>query len=113
MSERLHILQHSLGLDRFGQGDSYRNHFVTSADTTDYSTCVALLADGLMAVHRPSEISGGGWIFSVTPEGRAFVREQSPKPPALTRSQQRYINWLRDDTDMKFGQWLKSKWCRP
>lgn len=26
-SEQLHVLQHALGLDKYGQGEMYRNHF--------------------------------------------------------------------------------------
>ncbi len=29
-------------------------------------------------------------------------------PPQPTASQRRYVEYLKDDTDMPFGQWLKS-----
>ena len=36
MDSKLHILQHSLGLDKYGDGNQYRNHFVTGPGSTDF-----------------------------------------------------------------------------
>jgi hypothetical protein len=106
MSNPLQILQHSLGLNEFGQGSQYRNHFVTGSGTTDYPTCMALVEQGLMTRRSGSAISGGSDIFSVTDAGIRHVAEHSPKPPKLTRSQQRYRDWAREDGEMRFGEWL-------
>ena len=46
--EQLHILQHSLGLDEYGRGTMYRNHFVTGEGSLDHPHCVALVEAGLM-----------------------------------------------------------------
>lgn len=107
MSEALHILQHSLGLDQYGQGRQYRNHFVTGKGSTDYPHCMQLVKSGLMTRRAGNEISGGSDIFSVTEAGKQYVKANSPKPPKLTRSQQRYRDWLRSDDDLTFGEWLK------
>lgn len=72
-----------------------------------------LVRAGLMKVREPSELWGGDWLFTVTADGKAHVYAQSPKPPNQTRAQQRYENFLNDDSGMRFGEWLRSKWCRP
>lgn len=70
----LHILQHSLGLDHFGKGRQYRNHFVTGAGTDDHSACIALVNQGLMTRRAGSELSGGYDVFHVTAAGIAHVK---------------------------------------
>lgn len=109
MKEHLHILQHSIGVDKYGRGQQYRNHFVTGAESTDFPACAALVSRGLMADHGPSKICGGMHVFVVTDEGRKFVAENSEVPPKLTRSQKRYERWLNvaDAVQMTFGEWIK------
>ena len=109
MDNKLHILQHALGLDAFGEGRRYRNHFVTGEGSSDFGDCCALVADGLMTQHPGNELSGGDSVFAVTRDGIAYVEANSPRrPPApkLTRSQQRYRNWLRADCGISFAEWL-------
>lgn len=106
MDSRLHILQHSLGLDEYGQGRAYRNHFVTSPGTTDWPDCCALVDAGLMKRHPPSTLTGGGYCFTVTEAGRAHVTNHSPKPPKLTRSQKRYREYLASDSFRNFREFL-------
>lgn len=112
MSERdpsLHILQHSLGLDDYGQGKQYRNHFVTGPDCDNWSMCMAHVEAGRMVRHGPRAIFGGAdsYCFVVTDKGRAFVISNSPQPPKLTRGQRTYRRFLDCDSGMKFGEWLK------
>lgn len=109
MDEKLHILQHSLGLDSNGQGRAYRNHFVTSEGTTDWPHCQALVADGLMVKYAPSAFTGNSPWFGVTEAGRAYVAAHSPKPPKMTAAQRRYREWARADNGMTFGEWLKAR----
>ena len=104
---QLHILQHALGLDQYGQGEMYRNHFC--AGTGDEPTCRELVEMGLMYVFRPKAPPYPYYNCAVTPEGKKVVREQSPKPPKLTPGQKRYRAFLHADTGMKFGEWLKAK----
>lgn len=102
---QLEILQHALGLDKYGQGESHRNYFCAGSD--DEVICRELVALGLMVEHQRTT-----WLpyfnCSVTDAGKKAAREQSPKPPKLTRSQQRYRRFLnRAYTDMNFQEWLR------
>lgn len=108
----LHILQHSLGLDQHGRGRMYRNHFVTGEGSTEWPFCIEAVDRGLM-VRRPGNVlSGGDDVFIVTDAGKRFVQAESPPPPPLpklTRSQNRYHQWLEADWFAgSFGEWLKS-----
>ena len=107
--KHLHILQHSLGLDQYGRGTFYRNHFVTGEGSKDHADCMALVASGFMTVRAGNALSGGGDVFRVTDAGKAAVVYHSPSPPKLTRSQQNYQDWLRHDSDMSFIDWLKMR----
>lgn len=106
MSE-LHILQHSLGVDQFGQGEQYRNHFCTGPGSEDHGPCMALVDKGLMTRRIAPAGFGGMDFFFVTDAGRAFVSEHSPAPPKLTAGQKRYQRWLDMDSDMSFGDFLR------
>ncbi|MEK9505132.1 hypothetical protein [Gaopeijia maritima] len=106
----LQILQHALGLDQYGRGTGYRNHFVTGPGSKDWDDCRALTEAGLMEMRGGSELSGGDAVFHVTDRGRAAVRAHSPEPPRLTRSQRRYARYLAMDTGMPFGEWLRHDW---
>lgn len=44
---------------------------------------------------------------TVTEEGKAAMLAQSPKPPVLTRSQQRYQRFLKADSGLSFREWLR------
>jgi len=101
-ARQLHILQHALGVDQYGQGDQYRSHFVTSAGSVDHPDCMALFEAGLMKRRANVEMYGGMDAFFVTDEGRAFVAANSPPPPKLTRGQRRYQAWLDADCNLSF-----------
>jgi hypothetical protein len=101
--DQLHILQHSLGLDQFGQGRMFRNHYVG-----DPEACRPLVTLGFMTEQRASELTGGDPWFRVTDSGKAAMLAESPKPPKLTRSQLRYRQFLDADSGMKFHEWLKA-----
>lgn len=109
MNNRLHILQHSLGLNQYGEGRRYRNHFCTGPDSTDFDDCRALVADGLMDERAGNALSGGDSIFHVTPKGIDYVALNSPQrppEPRLTRSQKRYREYLRAESALSFAEWL-------
>jgi hypothetical protein len=111
----LQILQHALGVDQYGHGQQYRNHFCTSPGGKDYPGCMELVDQGLMTRHAGSAISGGAGIFILTRAGKAFVAENCPSPPKLTRSQRRYRYWVSVADcfpDWRFGDWLKSEYVR-
>lgn len=104
--DHLHILQHALGLDKYGRGRQYRNHYVT-----DGLECDRLVDLGLMARRHPTELTGGMASFTVTDAGKAYVREHSPKPPKVSRGRARYLHWLAvsDTSNEPFGAWIKRK----
>lgn len=103
----LHILRHSLGLDEYGRGTFYRNHFVTGEGSKDHADCMQLVTDGFMTVRSGNELSGGDDVFRVTEAGKAAVAEHSPAPPKLTRSQKRYQDYLDADCSMTFIEYLR------
>lgn len=112
MAERLHIMQHAMGMDdygRFRRGD-YRNHYVVGAGAPAHDECMALVAEGLMMIFgRPSELTGGMNCFVVTDAGRRWVQNNSPAPPRRNRDQKRYDAYLAADSNLKFGEWLKRR----
>lgn len=109
MNKLLHILQHSLGVDKYGQGDQYRNHFCTGPGSTDYPTCREAVDAGLMVERENVAMYGGDSVFFVTPKGIDYVALNSPVPspePKLTRSQRRYREWLEADSGHSFAEWI-------
>jgi hypothetical protein len=116
--EQLHILQHALGCDEYGQNDHpetrsgpdhlpyYRNHFC--AGGKDEATCEELVRLGYMEQHATTK-----WLpyfnCSVTKAGIAAMKEASPRPPKLSRSQKRYREFLRADCSMTFREWIGSE----
>lgn len=107
MKEHMHILQHALGLDQYGRGREYRNHFCTGPGSVDFLPCRALVEAGLMSERAGNPIAGGNHLFTVTDAGRRFIRENSPAAPKLSRSQRRYRDYLDADSGLSFGEWLK------
>ncbi len=103
----LQILRHALGVGDDGLERSYRNHFVTGEDGADHRHCMALVERGFMVRRTGNAITGGDDLFTVTAAGRAAVQEHSPPPPKLTRSQQRYQQFLRYDGGVTFGEYLR------
>lgn len=110
---QLTILQHCMGVDQFGRGTQFRNHFVTDADGPDGNICESLVSMGLMTRRDGmGELTGGMPCYIVTAAGKVAVAEQSPPPPPkkpLTRAQQRYQRFMDADSGLTFHEWLK---CR-
>ena len=105
-AKQLHILQHSLGLDEYGRGTFYRNRFVTGEGSKDHADCMALVELGFMSRVANVIPFGGSDCFTVTDEGKRAAVTNSPAPPKLSRSKQRYLDWLAYDSDMPFIDWL-------
>jgi len=103
----LHILRHALGVGESGRERSYRNHFVTGEGGADHRNCMALVERGFMVQRAGNAITGGDDLFTVTDAGRAAVHEHAPPPPKLTRSKQRYQQFLRYDGGVTFGEYLR------
>lgn len=103
----LHILQHSLGVDEFGRGEQYRNHFVTGEGSLDHPTCLLAVALGLMTMRAGNNLSGDMDVFHVTEAGKRCMAENSPPPPKITRSQRRYRAYLDADWfNGSFREWI-------
>jgi hypothetical protein len=94
MDNKLHLLQHSLGVGDYGDKPSPRNHFCTGPGSTDFDNCRALVADGLMTEHAGNALSGDDSIFHVTPAGVDYVALHSPARPKVSRGKQRYSRYL-------------------
>lgn len=105
--ELLHILQHSLGVDKYGRGNQYRNRFVTGPETTDFPKCIELVGLELMKDHGPQSIAAGDHCFTVTEKGKVAMHMNSPEPPKLSKSQVRYRRFLNADSGLSFKEWLK------
>ncbi|EKT4091512.1 hypothetical protein QEG23_000997 [Stenotrophomonas maltophilia] len=103
----LQILRHALGVGEGGLERSYRNHFVTGEGGADHRHCAALVECGFMVRRAGNAITGGDDLFTVTAAGRAAVQEHILQPPKLTRSQQRYQQFLRYDGGVTFGEYLR------
>jgi hypothetical protein len=91
--QQLQILQHALGVDEHGQGSMYRNHYCAGGD--DEADCRELVRLGFMKEHQRTDVFPY-YNCSVTDAGKQAVRDLSPVPPKLTRSQKRYrmfLNW--------------------
>jgi hypothetical protein len=77
----LHILQHSLGVDEYGRGEQYRNHFAVDPGSEDFSLCEKLVEMGLMKDMGCREMWGGLHWFIVTEKGIYAVVVESPAAP--------------------------------
>lgn len=110
MSLNLHILQHSLGLDQYGRGNSYRNRYIIGPDGDGFEDCQRLVSEGLMLDLGPQSMCSGMHCFTVTEAGKKYVADNSPKPPKISRSKQRYLDYLEvGDCFESFGHYLKYK----
>ena len=110
MNQEIHILQHTLGLDQYGRGNSYRNHFVTIGESKDLETIKDLVSLGLMEQTRtPSFCGSDTLVFSVTEKGREYVAKNSPPPPKISKSKARYKRFLEFgdcfDSFIEFCRW--------
>ncbi len=92
--ELLQILQHSMGLDQYGHGEQYRNHFVTGPGGKDFAKCQQLTEMGFMQDLGTMQLCGGMHCFIITPAGKDYVAIESPTPPKITRSKARYKRFL-------------------
>lgn len=111
--KQLHYMQHALGLDDYGQGRWYRNHFVSGPECDHWNELCQLVELGLMKRHEPRPLFGGDSCFVVTEEGKRYVQERNPTAPKVSRSAARYRLWLRSGADMPFGDWLKAGGATP
>lgn len=109
--QQLHILQHTLGLNKHGeyQGktEGYRNYFSASDGNSDWNDLIVLVDAGYMIKRDPCAVTNC-W-FSVTELGRDAVKKESPKPPKISKSKARYRRYLEMgdsfDSFIDFCRW--------
>lgn len=101
--EQLHILRHSLGIQEDGRGNEHRNHYAADPNPD----LIALCALGYMVDRGAVAMWGGMHGYQVTDSGKEFVRTN--KPPPLSPSRQRYLDYLRADSGLTFIQWLRAR----
>lgn len=111
--EQLHILQHSLGVDQFGQGNCYRDYYCVGLDNAATMASINdLVARGWM--RAGSKINDGrDQYFIVTQLGLSAMKGHSPKPPKISKAKQRYRDFLNADCGMSFIEYLKARAAHP
>ena len=100
MSGVLKILQHTLGVDEFGRGTQYRNHFVTGAGSIDHPICMEAVELGLMKRQEGHPLSRGDDVFSATAAGKEWMADNSPVPQRDRRVIQALGRRISDQGDM-------------
>jgi hypothetical protein len=108
-ARQLEVLQHTVGVDQYGRGPKYRNYFCAGDD--DETVCRELVSMGYMKQH-PTTDNLPYFNCSATDDGIRAMMAESPKPPKLTRGQQRYADWLKVSDfspDMKFIDYCRMK----
>ena len=107
--EQLHILQHALGVDRYGVSPKgctpyYRDYYIGEDKTAD-----ELVLLGYMVKLSGNAATGGDFCYRVTDAGKKAMRDESPKPPKITRSQQRMMDYrdFADAFECTFKDFLK------
>jgi hypothetical protein len=60
-----------------------------------------------MTRQKSGPLTGGDDAFFVTEAGKRYVTEHSPPPPKVSRSKQRYADYLAAESSLSFGEWLK------
>lgn len=95
LERQLAILQHSLGLNEFGEGSFFRNHFVVGPYGSDRENIKCLVNQSFM---EKSPVLGAligedSECFHVTALGIDFVKKKSPTRARKTKSQQRGARW--------------------
>jgi hypothetical protein len=107
--EQLHVLQHSLGVDKYGRGEHYRNRYVCD---TGNPVIDSLVSAGLMVDASAPSFCDGMHCYMVTDDGKRAMFSNSPEPPKLTRSQKRWKRFVDSgakEVGWSFPEWLKTE----
>lgn len=117
--EQLQILQHTLGVDKYGLTPKgytpyTRNYFC--AGVSDEVACRELVAMGYMVQHE-QRADLPYFNCSVTTAGMKAMHAASEKPPKISRSAKRFEEYrtFADAFDCTFRQWLdicKTDWYK-
>lgn len=74
---------------------------------------------GILHDHGPQSLAGGDHYLVMTQMGRQALMAHNatlPKPALcrkLARSQERYRSFLNADSELKFGEWIKTRYSKP
>ncbi len=104
---QIDLMQHALGVSE--ENGAYRNYFAAgAADAPDWD---CLVAGGFARFNGAKpQIYGDLRFYSVTVHGRRIVNERlAAKLRKLTPGQRRYRQFLRADSGLSFGEWLKAR----
>jgi len=119
----LSILQHTLGLDQYGQPpkgrrpcsdddfpNCYRNNYCTGTEGSDFPILREIVAAGMMTDAGSKEVLGGMHVFHATQAGYEAVREHSPRPPKQTKARRRWQHFrdVREAWGLTFKEYLNS-----
>lgn len=99
--EHLDLIEHATGRNYTPKHD--RNWLLV--DGKDRELCREMVAAGLMTEGKTIDICAGETHFTVTSSGIAAYLRQRPEK-RRSRGQQRYRDWLREDSGLRFGEWL-------
>ena len=101
-------LLHALGLDA-DHPRPWRNHYVTGAGDLEIAPLVA--AELMAPARAPGFLPPEDRVFVATDAGRvAAIAENRRLHPPLSRSQSRYLAWLRTDGCCgNFGEYLRKR----
>lgn len=117
--EHLHILQHALGVNQYGQSTHrpnsddwhgcYRNRYVAGPGHHSWENLKQLTRQGFMHDHGFQELASGDHCFSVTEAGYRAMRCFSPQPPKVTRARRRWQAFLiiKEVWGFTFPQYLR------
>lgn len=103
--QKLELIRHTIGWGR----ESNRNHFVAGEGSTNCDTCRALVAEGRMVEHKASDLTVGDPLFVATTAGREWAEANPPPKVRLRPGQRRYRDYLKSDSNLTFGDWLKAR----
>lgn len=101
---QLDLIEHATGRNYTPKRD--RNWLLV--DGKDRDLCREMVRLGFMVESCTVEWCAGETHFTVTPLGvRAYLRQRPEK--RISRGRQRYLSWLREDSGLRFGDWLKER----
>lgn len=101
--EQLDIMTHALGYNYTPR--RVRNWFGVDPGNADHANILELVKAGLMVDHGDVTFSTSR-SYAVTEAGHELVRASLPKPKPITRGEERYQRYLREDSGLSFREWL-------
>lgn len=101
---QLDLIEHATGRNYTPKRD--RNWLLV--DGKDRDLCREMCVAGLMIEGETVDMFDGETHFTVTSAGvTAYLRQRPEK--RISRGRQRYLSWLREDSGLRFGDWLKER----